>query len=40
MDESGEKFANLAPMRIRHDSVQSNVADCKYLYLYVNDIDL
>lgn len=30
MEETGEELMNLAPMRVRRDSVQSTIADCEY----------
>lgn len=30
MEDNGEELVNLAPMRVRRDSVQSTIADCKF----------
>lgn len=29
-EETGEELVNLAPMRVRRDSVESTIADCKF----------
>lgn len=36
MEDTGEELVNLTPMRVRRDSVQSTIADCKFFVYFLS----